>query len=99
MDKKTAKPLAWSHKATPEAARAMKQLRRVRAQQALLAEQSKQLQEVIIKDGGGMAHGMRAAIHHQSGGQRWRMVTIKARDNVVLLEAASGKRITADSQR
>lgn len=84
---KSAKPLAWSYKATAEAAWAIDQLRRVRAKQADLAKKAALLQETIIKERGGMAHGVRAAIRHQSASSKMRLVRTKARDYVVLLDA------------
>lgn len=86
------KPLAWSYRATAEAARAIKKLQRVKLEQARLAKQAAELQATIIREGGGAAHGVRAAIRHQSASCKMRLVRTKARDYVVLLDASTSKR-------
>lgn len=93
---KTSEPkkLAWSHKATPHAERAIRELIRLKRKQAKLAERARQLQDEIIKEGGGLACGVRAAIRHQRASRSLRWVTVKKRDFVVLLEPNSGKTLS-----
>lgn len=85
-DAKPKKPPVWSHQATPAAAVAIRELRKVRKQQALLAKKAALLNDLIVKEGGGAAHGVRAAIRHQSASSKYRLVTVKARTYVTFLE-------------
>lgn len=90
MAKHEKKPLAWSHRATAEAQRAIKKLQGVKLAQARLAKQAVELQATIIREGGGAAHGVRAAIRHQSASAKMRLVRTKARDYVVFLDEKAG---------
>lgn len=83
---KKEKIVAWSHKATSRAALAIRELQKTKARQSILAKKSKMLQDIIFKEGGGAAHGIRAAIRRQEATSKWRMVRTAARDYIVLLD-------------
>ena len=83
---KKPREIPWSFAATAACSVAIRELKRVKEQQAILSKKSKLLQEIIICEGGGKAHGIRAALRHQKGGTRWRQVTTKERDFVVFLK-------------
>lgn len=87
---KTPKPPVWSFTATARCSVAIRELLRVREKQAILNKQAKLLQEMIVKEGGGQAHGVRAAVRHQRAGSATRHVTWKARDYVSFLPAVEG---------
>lgn len=86
MSKKEKKPPVWSQPATCKAALAIRELKKLKDQQALLAKKSKLLQGIIIAEGGGQAHGVRAAIRHQQASERRTIVRKKASTSVVFLE-------------
>lgn len=88
ISEKKPKELAWSHRASPAASVAISELKKVKAQQAILSKKSALLQRIIVKEGGGAAHGVRAAVRHQDGYTGMRKVSRKPRDYVLLLEAA-----------
>lgn len=84
--KKPKKSLAWSHKATPRCSVAIKQLLALKEQSVILRKKIALLQSMIIKEGGGLAHGVRAAIRHQNASISYRRVKVKQREFVVFLE-------------
>lgn len=83
---KAKKPPVWSFPATPKASVAIRELQKVKEQQAILAKKSALLNEIIVKEGGGAAHGVRAAIRHQAASSKYRLVTVKERRFVTFLE-------------
>lgn len=85
--KKPKKPLAWSHKATPRCAVAIRELLRMKREYALVLKKMGLLQSIIIKEGGGAAHNVRAAIRHQNGSISYRRIKVKEREYVAILEA------------
>lgn len=86
------KPLAWSHPATKTASNAILELANLRVEIVAMQVKAKNLQEVIVKEGGGRAGDIRAAIHHATAFRGMRMVTRNARDYVTLYNATDGKR-------
>lgn len=85
---KEKKPPVWSQPASVKAALAIRELKKLKEQQKILAKKSALLQQIIIDEGGGQAHGVRAAIRHQKASRVTRVVTTKARTFVAFLEAA-----------
>lgn len=92
------KPLAWSHQATPAATEAVRELLKIKRQQHVLAQRARQLQETVIKEGGGRVDNVRAAISHQSAFRGMRLVTRKARDVLSLYHATDGRRLRFDDK-
>jgi len=86
MAKKEKKEPAWSHRASPKASVAIRELQKVREQQALLTKKAALLQELIVKEGGGFAHGVRAAVRHQRASERRTIVRTKERTYVTFLK-------------
>ena len=86
---KTKKPPVWSQPASPKAALAIRELRKLKDQQRIMAKKASLLQQIIIDEGGGQAHGVRAAIRHTEASERRRIVKTKARTFVVFLEAVA----------
>lgn len=78
---------AWSRPATVKASLAIRELQKVRDRQKILAKKSAMLQQIIIEEGGGQAHGVRAAIRHKGASAAMRLVRSKARTFVVFLKA------------
>lgn len=86
---KEKKPPVWSQPASMKAALAIRELRKLQEQRAILAKKSALLQQIIIDEGGGQAHGVRAAIRHTKASTCIRTVRTKARTYVTFLEVAS----------
>ena len=86
---KKPKTPAWSQPATPRAAVAIAELLKVRKEQAILSKKSMLLQQIIIDEHGGAAHGVRASIRRQRAGASWRLVRTKERHFVTFLKGES----------
>ena len=84
--KKPKKPPVWSHQASVKAALAIRELKKLKDQQALMAKKAKLLQSIIIAEGGGQAHGTRAAIRQTKASSCMRLVRTSARTFVQFLE-------------
>lgn len=83
---KAPKPLAWSKPATSRCSVAIAELIKVRVKQKLLAKKSALLRDMIVAEGGGKAHGVRASIRHQAAFKgMMMMVNRKASTSVVFL--------------
>lgn len=89
MSKKEKKPPVWSQPASVKAALTIRELRKLKAQQEILRKKPALLQQIIIDEGGGQAHGVRAAIRRQKASERRTVVRTKARTFVAFLEAAT----------
>jgi hypothetical protein len=89
MSAKPKKPPVWSQPASTKAALAIRELKKLKEQQAILTKKSALLQQIIIAEGGGQAHGVRAAIRHQHASERRTIVRTKARTFVTFLEPVS----------
>lgn len=86
---KPKKPPAWSQPATCKASLAIRELRKLKSQQEILRKKSALLQKIIIDEGGGQAHGVRAAIRHTKASRVVRTVVTKARTYVQFLDEAT----------
>lgn len=89
MSKKEKKPPVWSQPASVKAALAIRELKKLKEQQKILVKKSALLQQIIIDEGGGQAHGVRAAVRHQKAAVHHRVVKVKARTFVAFLETVS----------
>ena len=89
MSKKEKKPPVWSQPASVKAALAIRELKKLKDQQKILAKKSALLQQIIIDEGGGQAHGVRAAVRHQKASTVTRTVRTKARTFVAFLESVT----------
>lgn len=85
-NKKEKKPPVWSQPASIKAALAIRELKKLKVQQKILAKKSALLQQIIIDEGGGQAHGVRAAVRHTKASRKVRTVITKARTFVAFLE-------------
>lgn len=85
-EKKPKKPPVWSQPATCKASLAIRELRKLKEQQKILTKKSALLQKIIIDEGGGQAHGVRAAVRHQKASVQTRVVRVKARTFVQFLD-------------
>lgn len=86
---KEKKPPVWSQPASVKAALAIRELKKLKDQQKILVKKSALLQQIIIEEGGGQAHGVRAAVRHTSASRKVRTVITKARTFVTFLKAAT----------
>ena len=82
-------PLRGSHKASLMAAEALKQLLKVKAQQAVLKRRARLLKQIIMDQGGGAAHGYRPYTYHVRASVSQRTVRVKAHDELKLVEIAT----------
>lgn len=86
---KPKKSPVWSQPASIKAALAIRELKKLKDRQKILAKKSALLQKIIIEEGGGQAHGVRAAVRHRKASSCMRMVRTNARTFVTFLEAAT----------
>ena len=83
---KPKKPPVWSHKATTRCSVAIRELLAAKKKYAVILKKMALLQSIIVQEGGGLAHGVRAAIRHQRASIKYRRVTVKERSYVIFLE-------------
>lgn len=83
--KREKKPPLGSHKATMLASEALRQLLKVRAQQALLKRRAALLKKIIIEQGAGSAHGYRSYVYHIHAYRTTRVVNVKEHDELKLV--------------
>lgn len=84
MAPKPKKALKGSHKATIACSVAIRELLKVREKQAILTKRAKLLQQRIIAEGEGSAHGVRTFLTHVAGGRYW--VNKKAHDRLAVVK-------------
>lgn len=75
-----------SHKATPLASLAVREILRARKQQEVLKRRIAMLKALIIREGGGTAHGYRTFVSHLSGGTYHRVVVKKPSDELKMVK-------------
>ena len=80
----TKKPLLGAHPASAPVRVAIRELLKVKAEQAILAKKSKLLRGIIAQNGGGSALGYRSYVSHHAATCRW--VRSKACDTVTLVK-------------
>lgn len=91
---KARKPVLGSKPASPEVAAAMLRLIHVRAAQASMKQESKELRAAIMRGGGGTAHGYRAYVARVCAGSYYRVV--KAHDELKLVRLPDASTPSAD---
>lgn len=91
---KKEKVLKGSHKASPLAAEALRQLLKTQAQAAILKARMKNLRNLIMREGGGTAHDHRMYVSHVKASIHYRTVTVKAHDILKIVPIPEGSKKT-----
>lgn len=89
MKAKKKKPLLkGSHKASLLAAEALRQLLKTQASLSILKRRATMLKGIIMREGGGTAHGYRSYVSSVKASVSYRTVRVKAHDVLKLVKIA-----------